>query len=64
MLVWEGPVLVFESDTGERCYGFTVYSSGGRPQIRAVLRTAQVDSPEKAVRAALALRRDEDARDV
>lgn len=53
-LVWDGPVMVFQAGDGTRCYAFSIYpTSGGRPRIRAVLQTSEIDSPEKAVRAGL-----------
>lgn len=54
--VWEGIVQVFElhgHPTATRCYAWSHATTGEKRRFVAVLHQGPVDSPEKAVRAAI-----------
>ena len=54
--VWEGVVEVFElkgHPTAKRCYAWSHETDQGKRRFVAVLQQGPVDSPEKAVRAAI-----------
>ncbi|MDO8750484.1 MAG: hypothetical protein Q7K03_05000 [Dehalococcoidia bacterium] len=54
--VWEGTVQVFELQghpTASRCYAWSHATQGKKRRFVAVLHQGPVDSPEKAVRAAI-----------
>ena len=54
--VWEGAVQVFElidHPTAARCYAWSHATEGEKRRFVAVLHWGPVDSPEKAVRAAI-----------
>ena len=54
--VWEGTVQVFELQghpTATRCYAWSYPTKGRKRRFVAVLHQGPVDSPEKAVRAAI-----------
>ena len=54
---WEGEVEIFDikgHPKAERCYAWTYVDDNGKNQYTTVLETPPVDSPEMAVRAALA----------
>ena len=53
---WEGVVQVFElkgHPTAKRCYAWSYSTEGHKRRFVAVLHQGRVDSPEKAVRAAI-----------
>ena len=55
--VWEGSVQVFDligHPTAKRCYAWSHATKGKKRRFVAVLHQGPVDSPEKAVRAAIA----------
>jgi hypothetical protein len=55
-MVWEGVVETFDLDgypTASRCYAFQVVRDD-KPEIKTVLGVVGIDSPHKALRAALA----------
>jgi hypothetical protein len=54
--VWEGVVQVFDLQghpTATRCYAWSHSTTGAKRRFVAVLHPSPVDSPEKAVRAAI-----------
>ena len=54
--VWQGTVQVFElhrHPTATRCYAWSHETDEGKTRYVAVLHEGPVDSPEKAVRAAI-----------
>ena len=54
--VWEGAVQVFDlidHPTAARCYAWSYATEGEKRRFVAVLHWGLVDSPEKAVRAAI-----------
>lgn len=54
--VWEGTVEVFElhgHPTAKRCYAWSHATTGEKRRFVAVLHQGPVDSPQKAVRAAI-----------
>ena len=54
--VWEGKVQVFEltgHPTATRCYAWSHATEGNARRFVAVLHQGPIDSPEKAVRAAI-----------
>lgn len=54
--VWEGVVETFDLDgyaTASRCYAFQ-FIQNDKPEIKTVLGVAGIDSPLKALRAAIA----------
>lgn len=54
--VWEGTVQVFDlidHPTASRCYAWSHETDKGKERFVAVLHQGPVDSPEKAVRAAI-----------
>jgi hypothetical protein len=54
--VWEGVVQVFNlrgHPTAKRCYAWSHATTGEKRRFVAVLHQGPVDSPEKAVRAAI-----------
>ncbi|MDO8751873.1 MAG: hypothetical protein Q7K03_12150 [Dehalococcoidia bacterium] len=54
--VWEGTVQVFDligHPTAKRCYAWSHATKGTKRRFVAVLHQGPVDSPEKAVRAAI-----------
>jgi hypothetical protein len=54
--VWQGTVHVFELQghpTAKRCYAWSHATTGEKRRFVAVLHQGPVDSPEKAVRAAI-----------
>jgi hypothetical protein len=60
--VWEGTVQVFElhgHPTASRCYAWSHATTGEKRRFVAVLHQGPVDSPEKAVRAAIVQERRE-----
>jgi len=55
-VVWEGIVEVFDlkgHPTAARCYAWSHTTKGNKRRFVAVLQQGPVDSPEKAVRAAI-----------
>lgn len=56
-VVWEGEVQVFDLEghpEANRCYAWTAETDEGGERVYAVLHIPPVDSPEAAVRAAIA----------
>lgn len=56
-MVWDGVVQVFDlkgHPTATRCYAWSHATTGRKRRFVAVLHQGPVDSPEKAVRAAIA----------